>query len=139
MINPDLTVEKLNLSNKNTIMELIGIEYTDVGTDYVSAKMPVDHRTYQPYGILHGGASLVLAETLGSVAANFTVDHENFYVVGLDINANHMKTVRSGFVHGTASPFHIGGRTQVWEVKIKDDNDDLVCVSRITLMIVEKK
>ncbi|MDN5203226.1 hotdog fold thioesterase [Fulvivirgaceae bacterium BMA10] len=139
MINPNVTVEHLNKMNKNTMMEHIGIEYTEVGSDFIKAKMPVDHRTHQPLGLLHGGASVTLAETLGSVAATCVIDLSKQFCVGLDINANHIKSVREGYVFGTARPIHVGKKTHVWEIRIEDGNEQLVCVSRITMAILDKK
>ena len=139
MINPELTLEDLNKMNKNTMMEHLGIEFTGLGIDYVTAKMPVDHRHHQPYGLLHGGASVVLAETLGSVAAHNSVDTSKYFCVGLEINANHLKSVKEGFVFGRTAPIHIGKSTQVWEIKITNEKDQLVCVSRITMAVLEKK
>lgn len=121
------------------MVEYLGIEYTALGTDFITAKMPVDHRTHQPFGLLHGGASVVLAETLGSVAANCTLDPAKQYAVGLDINANHLKSARSGYVYGTTTPIHIGKTTQVWEIRIENEEKQLVCISRITMAILEKK
>lgn len=117
----------------------IGIEFTEIGEDYVKATMPVDSRTVQPLRMLHGGASVVLAETLGSVAATMTVDPNEKYCVGLDINANHIKSVKSGKVEGTARPLHVGKKTQVWEIKITNEEQQLVCVSRITMAVIDKK
>ena len=101
--------------------------------------MPVDHRTHQPLGMLHGGASVVLAETLGSIAATLTVDPQRQYCVGLDINANHIKSVRSGFVYGKTTPIHVGKRTQVWEIRIENEEKELICISRITMAVLDKK
>ena len=120
------------------MVEHLGIIYTEVGEDYISAKMPVDHRTHQPYGILHGGASVALAETLGSVAATFSVDHEKYNCVGIEINANHIKSVRDGWVYGTAKPVHVGKSTQIWEIRINNEASELVCVSRLTLAVIRK-
>lgn len=117
----------------------IGIEFTEIGEDYVKATMPVDHRTVQPLRLLHGGASVVLAETLGSVAATMTVDPNEKYCVGLEINANHIKSVKSGFVEGIAKPLHVGKKTQVWEIKITNEDQQLVCVSRITMAVIDRK
>ncbi len=122
----DAAVFKENMCNH------IGIEITEVGDDFLRGTMPVDHRTIQPMGLLHGGASVVLAETLGSIAANLCCV-EGTYCVGLEINANHLRSVTSGKVTGTATPIHIGRSTQVWEIKIKDDHDRPTCVSRITM------
>lgn len=116
--------------------DYLGIEFTEVGEDFIRGRMPVDERTLQPYGLLHGGASVVLAETLGSVAAAMVVDHKKFHAVGLEINANHLRGVRHGFVTGTARPFHIGKTTQVWEIRIVDEKEKLVCVSRLTVAVI---
>ena len=138
MINPEITLDILNKSSINSMVEHLGIVYTDLGPDFISAKMPVDHRTHQPLGLLHGGASVTLAETLGSVAATFSVDIEKYFCVGLEINANHIKSIRQGWVFGTARPEHIGRTTHVWEIKIKDESDELVCISRLTLAVIKK-
>lgn len=132
------TLEGLQRMSNNTMMEHLGIEYTEVGPDYISARMPVDHRTHQPFGLLHGGASVALAETLGSVAAHLCLDTQKQYAVGLDINANHIKAVRSGWVYGTSKPLHIGGKTQVWEIRISTESGALVCISRITMAILDR-
>lgn len=133
------SLDKLNLTSQNTMVSLLGIEFTDIGTDYIEATMPVDHRTKQPMGLLHGGANVVLAETLGSIASSLTIDTEKFACVGLEINANHLKSVREGKVRGVAKPVHIGKSTQVWEIKIFNEGDKLCCISRITMAILEKK
>jgi 1,4-dihydroxy-2-naphthoyl-CoA hydrolase len=137
----NITCEALNKSNAGTMGEHVGIEYITIGEDYLEATMPVDHRTKQPAGLLHGGASLVLAETLGSIGAFLCIDMTKFTAVGLEINANHIRSATSGHVRGVARPLHRGGRTQVWEIKIYADNTDehLVCVSRITMAILERK
>jgi 1,4-dihydroxy-2-naphthoyl-CoA hydrolase len=135
----DLTLEALNKLSRNTMAEQIGIEFTSIGEDFLEAKMPVDHRTHQPFGMLHGGASVALAETMGSVAATCCVDVTNQFCVGLEINANHLKSVRSGFVKGITRPIHIGKKTQVWDIRIYTEQDDLVCISRITLAVLDKK
>ena len=137
--NKDLKVEELAHLRNNTLAEQIGLEFTEVGPDYLRGTMPVDHRTHQPYGLLHGGASCVLAETIGSVASAYVVDHSKFYCVGLEINANHVRGVRSGIVTGTARPLHLGANTHVWDIKIEDDRGKLVCVSRLTVMILPRK
>ncbi|MCX7637191.1 MAG: hotdog fold thioesterase [Cyclobacteriaceae bacterium] len=136
---PEVTVDTLNKLSVRTMVEYIGIEFTEVGTNFIRARMPVDHRTQQPYGLLHGGASVVLAETLGSVAAHCSVLNEDKYCVGLEINANHIRSVKSGFVTGTTRPIHIGKRTQVWEIQITNEQEELVCISRITLAVLDKK
>jgi 1,4-dihydroxy-2-naphthoyl-CoA hydrolase len=133
------TIEYLRDRSKGTLVEHIGIEFLEIGEDYIEAKMPVDKRTIQPYGILHGGASLVLAETLGSVAATLCVDTRKERCVGMEINANHVRSVSSGFVYGVTRPIHVGRTTHIWEIKISDEEDDLVCVSRLTLAIVKNE
>jgi 1,4-dihydroxy-2-naphthoyl-CoA hydrolase len=130
------TPEQINASTTICMVQHLGIEITEVGEDYICAKMPVDHRTKQPFGLLHGGASVVLAETLGSFAANMCVDSTKFYCVGLDINANHIRGVREGYVYGKTTPLHIGKSTQVWEIKITDEKGNLVCISRLTVAVV---
>ena len=118
--------------------EWLDIRFTGLTGDSITATMPVDHRTIQPYGLLHGGASCVLAETLGSVASALVVDSEKFIVVGIEINANHVKAVKSGFVYGRTTPVHVGRRTQVWEIRITNEQDQLVCVSRLTVAVIDK-
>jgi 1,4-dihydroxy-2-naphthoyl-CoA hydrolase len=120
----------------NTMLETLGIRYTGIGEDWLRGTMPVDARTHQPYGLLHGGASVALAETLGSSAAMLTLDPAKFRAVGLEINANHVRGVREGIVTGTAKALHIGRSTQVWEIRIEDERQRLVCVSRITMAVV---
>ncbi|MSQ91526.1 MAG: hotdog fold thioesterase [Gammaproteobacteria bacterium] len=117
----------------------IGIEIVRIGPDHLDARMPVDERTTQPDGILHGGASVALAETLGSIGGTMIVDRERYQVVGQEINANHLRPVREGFVHGSARPIHIGRRSQVWAIEIVDDNQRLVCISRLTLAVIERQ
>lgn len=134
----EITLDWLNSLNHHTLAEQIGIEFTAIGPDYLEARMPVDHRTHQPKGLLHGGASVALAETLGGVAATCCVDHTKHYCVGLEINANHIRSVKSGFVTGTARPIHIGRKTQVWEIHILNELKELICVSRITLAVLDK-
>jgi len=123
----------------NTMGEYLGIEWTEVGENYLKARMPVDHRTRQPYGLLHGGASCALAETIGSVASALVIDHSKFYCVGLEINANHIRSAREGFVTGIAEPLHLGSTTHVWDIKIHDDHDKLVCAGRLTVAILKRK
>lgn len=134
-----ISLEHLNALSKNTMAEVIGIEFTGIGEDYLEARMPVDSRTHQPLGLLHGGASVALAETMGSVAAICCVDRQKQYCVGLDINANHVRAVRSGFVKGITRPLHIGKKTHVWEIRIENENGELVCISRITMAVMDKK
>jgi 1,4-dihydroxy-2-naphthoyl-CoA hydrolase len=130
------SVAELNALSQGTAMRPLGIEFTEVGADFVRATMPVDARTRQPYGLLHGGASVVLAETLGSTAAMLTLDPDKEVAVGLDINANHVRGVREGTVTGTARMLHLGRTTQVWEIRIEDDHTALVCISRITMAVI---
>lgn len=139
MIDPNISLEEVHRFNPNTIMELLGIEYTNIGSDFLEGKMPVDSRTHQPMGILHGGASMVLAETLGSAASALALKGTGRYALGLEINGNHLRAVRSGYVHGRAQAVHIGKKTHIWSVEIRDDMDKLVCTSRITMLILEGK
>ena len=139
MFQPGVGLSDLEAMSKGTLMEHLGVEYLEIGTDYIRARMPVDRRTVQPLRMLHGGASVALAESIGSMAANISVDPERFYCVGLEINANHIKAVRSGFVYGTAKPLHMGTRTQVWEIRIQNEQGGLVCISRLTMAVIERK
>ncbi|MBD3225474.1 MAG: hotdog fold thioesterase [Caldithrix sp.] len=123
---------------RDTMVEHLGIEFVDSGEDYLMAKMPVDSRTHQPAGLLHGGATAALAETVGSVAAYLCVNPQKFDCVGLEINLNHLKAVRSGFVVATGTPLHIGKRTQVWQIHIKNEKNKLVAIGRITLAVIPK-
>ncbi|MFD2178482.1 hotdog fold thioesterase [Veronia pacifica] len=134
----EISLKSLNESSVNTIVEHIGIRFTDFDDNSISGTMPVDHRTHQPLGILHGGSSVVLAETLGSVAANKAAD-EGYYCVGLDINANHVRAIRSGLVIGCAKPAHIGATTQVWMIEISDERGRLICTSRLTMAVLKDK
>ncbi|TAH08095.1 MAG: hotdog fold thioesterase [Sphingobacteriia bacterium] len=124
---------------RNTLDNHLGIELTEIGPDFLKARMPVDDRTKQPFGLLHGGASLVLAETLGSFGAAMVIDLNEFICVGQEINANHLRSVRSGFVTGISRPIHIGSSSQVWDIKIYDDHERIICVSRITVAVMKKK
>lgn len=133
--NKQLQLTDFSEWGKNTLGEHIGIEFIELGDNYLIARMPVDQRTHQPYGLLHGGASVALAETLGSVGAALVIDHSKFLALGVEINANHLKSARSGFVYGKATPIHIGGTIHVWEIKISDDQQQLICISRITVAI----
>lgn len=135
----DLTLEHLTQLGKGTMGEYLGIEWTELGDNFLKARMPVDHRTRQPYGLLHGGASCALAETIGSVASAMVVDHAKFFCVGLEINANHIRSAKEGFVTGIASPLHIGASTHVWDIKIYDEKEKLVCVSRLTVAVIARK
>ncbi len=134
----NISLEDLTTLGKNTMSEYIGIEFTEIGENYLKGRMPVDQRTNQPYGLLHGGASCVLSETLGSIASALVIDQSKFICVGLEINANHIRSARSGFVTGTVSPLHLGRSTHVWDIKIVDENQKLVCVSRLTVAIIAK-
>ncbi|HET9189029.1 MAG TPA: hotdog fold thioesterase [Rudaea sp.] len=133
-----VTLDQFNALNRNTMMQAIGIVFTEVGDDFLRATMPVDTRTHQPYGLLHGGASVALAETLGSAAGMMLVDPAREIVVGIEINANHVRGVKSGTVTGTARALHIGRSTQVWEIRIEDEGQRLVCISRLTLAVVPR-
>ncbi|MBS1606838.1 MAG: hotdog fold thioesterase [Bacteroidetes bacterium] len=137
--NPAITIQDLKLLGKDTMGDYIGIELTEIGDNYLKARMPVDDRTRQPYGLLHGGASAALAETLGSVASALVIDQSQYDCVGLEINANHIRGVKEGHVFGTAIPLHIGRSTHVWDIKIYDDREKLVCVSRLTVAIIRKQ
>lgn len=138
-ISKDISVENLNKHFATKMVEHLGIEYTSVGADYLSGKMPVDHRTQQPLGILHGGASVVLAETLGSVAANLVLNDPSRVAVGLEINANHVKSVTSGYVYGKATAIHLGKNTQIWDIRINNEEEKLVCTSRLTMAVIDRK
>lgn len=138
MIKPGITADVLNELGKGNMSEHLGIEITEVTSDSLSGRMPVDHRTKQPMGLLHGGASVVLAETLGSVAAHACIDTKLQYCVGLEINANHLRSARSGYVYGKATALHVGRKTQVWEVRITNEKQQLVCISRLTVAVIDK-
>ena len=131
-------LEELNRYQEETLVSRLGIRYTEIGADYLKGTMPVDARTKQPAGILHGGASAALAETLGSTGANLTVERERKLCVGLEINANHVRAMRGGTVIGMARPLHLGSGTQVWEIRIADESERLVCVSRLTLAVLDR-
>ena len=133
----ELSLDQVN-GWHNTMVQHIGIVVTEIGDDYVRGTMPVDARTHQPYGLLHGGASVALAETLGSLGAMMCADAKTHLAVGLDINANHVRGVTDGIVTGTARPIHLGRTTQVWEIRIEDERLRLVCVARLTVAIVPR-
>lgn len=137
--NKQLSLASFEGLGKNTMGEHIGIRFSEVGDNYLKATMPVDDRTKQPYGLLHGGASVALAETLGSVGAAMVIDPEQFICVGQEINANHLRGVRSGLVTGITTPIHIGSSSHVWEIKIYDEAEKLVCISRLTVAILKKR
>ena len=135
----DFTLDQLNGDLfPPSMSDHLGIEYTAVGEDFIKATMPVNEKTRQPFGFLHGGASMVLAETLGSAAANLCVDQETSFCVGLDINGNHIRAVREGLVEGTAKPLHLGRSTQVWEINIRDEEANLVAVCRLTVAVKDR-
>lgn len=136
--DPSITVPQLQALSPGTMGAVLGIEFTEIGENFLKARMPVDERTRQPYGLLHGGASVTLAETLGSVASAYVVDQSQYYCVGLEINANHMRGVRNGYVFGTASPLHLGKTTHVWDIRIHDEKENLVCISRLTVAILRR-
>jgi len=135
--SPSSLIE-LNAGRPGTLIEHLGIEFTEIGDDYIRATMPVDGRTRQPYGLLHGGASVALAETLGSMGAALCVDTKEYQCVGQEINANHVRAARSGWVTGTARPVHLGGRTQVWGMEIVNEAGKLVCISRLTVAVIRR-
>ncbi|OGT56711.1 MAG: esterase [Gammaproteobacteria bacterium RIFCSPHIGHO2_12_FULL_43_28] len=134
-----IDIELVTERAKNSMSEFLGIEFIEVSDNYLSARMSVDHRTKQPLGIMHGGASCVLAETIGSTAAQYCVDFATEYCVGLDINTNHIRAARSGFVIGKASPYHLGQSTQVWHIEITDEENRLVSVNRLTMAVLKRK
>ena len=137
--NKDLTIEHLAGLGKGTMGEHIGIRFTELGDNYLKATMPVDHRTKHPYGLLHGGASVALAETIGSVGSALVIDQNQYICVGQEINANHLRSAKGGYVTGVTMPLHIGATSQVWEIKIYDEAEKLICVSRITIAVLKRK
>lgn len=132
------TVEGLNEVVSRDMAGRLGMEYTAVGEDYLEARLPVDERTQQPYGLLHGGVSCVMAESMGSVASALCVDPDTYYCVGVDINASHLRPAVAGHVHARTRPLRIGRRNQVWETHIRDDNERLICVARLTTAVIER-
>lgn len=134
----EINLELIEARGKGTMVEHLGIEFIELGDDFLSARMPVDERTKQPLGIMHGGASCVLAETVGSTAANFCVDLKKYYCVGLDINTNHIRSARGGYVVGVAKPFHLGKSTQVWGIEIRDEEKKLISVNRLTMAVLAR-
>lgn len=135
----DLQLDDIHVMRRSNMAEHIGLEFTELGPDFLKGRIPVDHRTNQPYGILHGGASCVLAETLGSIGSALVIDTEKFICVGLEINANHLRSVSEGFVTGTATPIHLGRSTHVWDIRLHDQQQKLICISRLTVAILPKK
>lgn len=136
-VKPEVKV--LNEMSNNTMLPHLGIQFTEIGEDYLKATMPVDHRTHQPMGLLHGGASAALAETLGSFASHLVVDSNKFNCVGLEINANHIRSKTEGIVTGMAKPIHLGSKTHIWEIRIEDERGKLICISRLTMAVLLKK
>ena len=132
-------LQQINEFQKNTMTENIGIEITDFGNDFLAGKMPVNNKTKQPFGLLHGGASAALAETLGSIGANMSIDSENYSAVGIELNVSHLKSIKNGWVFGKATAIRIGKKIQVWEITIEDDNQNKTCSGRLTLAILRKK
>lgn len=137
--NQEISLEHLQETGRGTMDEHIGIEWTEVGKDYLKARMPVDQRTRQAYGLLHGGASCVLAESIGSIASAMVIDPAQYQCVGLEINANHVHSATTGFVTAVAMPLHLGKSTHVWDIRIYNDHEKLVCVSRLTVAIIPKR
>lgn len=134
----EYTPQEINFIMRDSLISHLGIEIIEIGEDFLTARMPVDSRTCQPMGILHGGASVALAETLGSCGANLVINRDEQYCVGLEINANHIRSVSSGYVTGVARPLHLGKTTQVWEMLIRDDEGNMVCASRMTNAVMSK-
>lgn len=136
--NKQISIEELNVRGKNTMSEFLGIQFTEVGEDFLTATMPVNERTKQPIGILHGGANVVLAETIASTAANAVVDMSKFYCVGLEINANHIRSVRDGIITAITKPIHIGRTTQIWEIYLFNEEGKKTCISRMTASVLSR-
>ena len=137
--NKKISIDHLKSLGHGTMSEQLGIEWVDAGDNWLKAKMPVDHRTKQPYGLLHGGASCVLAETIGSVASAMVIDHSTYMCFGIEINANHIRSVKDGFIYGVCTPLHLGGTIHVWDIRITNEKDELVCVSRLTVAVRKRK
>ena len=136
--NKNLQLSDFEHWGKNTLGEHLGMQFTEIGDNYLKATMPVDKRTHQPYGLLHGGASVALAETIGSVGSALIINPDKMICVGLEINANHVRGVKDGFVTAIATPLHLGGSTHVWDIKIYDTKERLICVSRLTVALLKK-
>ncbi|MEO8414701.1 MAG: hotdog fold thioesterase [Ginsengibacter sp.] len=134
-----ITLEKIKNFGIDSMANFLGMEWKEIGSDFLKMSMPVDERTKQPYGLLHGGASCVLAETVGSIASALVIDMNKFYCVGIEINANHIKGVKDGWVIAKCTPLHLGKSTHVWDIKIFDDSEKLICVSRLTVAIIPIK
>ena len=137
-MDKEKTLIQITERSKNTMVGNMGIELTDIGDQFICGKMPVDHRTIQPFGLLHGGASAALAETLGSIAGGMHVNRDTQTVVGVEINCNHLRSTRDGWVHGKATPIKLGRKIQVWNIEIKNDDEKMVAVSRLTLAVIKK-
>ncbi len=133
------SIEKLQRMSEGTMSDYIGIRFVEIGENYIKATMPVNEKTKQPFGLLHGGASVVLAETLGSVASALVLDMDRSVCVGLEINANHVRSVQSGWVTGTVTPVHLGSTTHVWDIRIQDEDGKLVCISRLTVAVLTRR
>ena len=133
------SIEELNRQSVNTLSSALGMEITELGEDFIRGRMLCDERTRQPFGLLHGGASVALAETLGSVAGNLCLDSDRFLAVGLEISANHLRPVTQGAVIGVARPIHVGRNTQVWDIRIEDEEGRMTCISRLTLAVIPKQ
>jgi 1,4-dihydroxy-2-naphthoyl-CoA hydrolase len=136
--NKQISIDELNRRGRNTMSEFLGIEFTEIGDDFLTATMPVNERTRQPIGILHGGANVVLAETLASTAANAIVDLSKFYCVGLEINANHIRSVKDGIVTAVTKPIHLGRTTQIWEINLFNEEGKMTCISRMTASVLSR-
>lgn len=139
MLDKEVTLNRFNALCKNTLMETLAISYIDVGEDFLVAKMPVNSKVHQPYGILHGGATAALAESVGSAASSYFIDHTKFIVKGIQLSTNHLKSVKEGFVFASAKIIHRGRTTHLWEIKIVNEKDELISVSKLTNIILEKK
>jgi len=137
MIDTRITLTELNARNHHALMETLGIEFVDIKEEALVARMPVDKRTRQPLGLLHGGASAALAETVGSTAAYLSVDRSRFYTLGLEIKCNHIRSIADGFVYGKAKAVHVGKKTHVWQIEIKDEFNNLICLSTLTMAVLE--
>ena len=139
MKEKDQIIKKINYRSSNTLLKALGIEITDIGNDFVKGKMPVNHKTKQPFGILHGGASVALAETLGSIGGGLQINQKTHGVVGIEINASHLKSIKTGWVYGEAKAIRVGRKIHVWEIFINDKKRNIICKSRLTLAVITKK
>lgn len=137
MIDTSINLKMLNDAHKGTMAGHLNIEFTDINKGYLNAKMPINDKTTQQLGMLHGGASVSLAESVGAVAAYLSLDRENYYCLGLEIKCNHIKSVTGGFVYANATPIHLGSKTHIWQIKITDDNEELVSISTLTMAVLE--